>query len=199
MIRTGQDTQRTKRDGIGPGRLALAALLVGTVCVGGCADWRAKVDQELPLLGHRNWIVIADAAYPAQSRAGIETIATRAGQLEVVQAVLNAVDQAPHVRPVIYVDSEMKYVSKKDSPGIEAYRKRLDGLLKDRGAMAIPHEELIAKLDEAAKVFRILILKTDFTVPYTSVFLQLECGYWDADSEKRLRKAITDAAAAKPK
>ena len=27
-------------------------------------DWKNKLRRELPLLGHRNWIVIADAAYP---------------------------------------------------------------------------------------------------------------------------------------
>jgi hypothetical protein len=28
------------------------------------------------------------------------------------------------------------------------------------------------------------------TIPYTSVFFELECGYWDAASEKRLRELI---------
>jgi hypothetical protein len=57
----------------------------------------------------------------------------------------------------------------------------------------VPHEELIGKLDEAAKTFRVLILKTNLTLPYTSVFLELDCGYWDAGSEERLRQAIRPA------
>ena len=56
---------------------------------------------------------------------------------------------------------------------------------------SVPHEELIAKLDGAAKMFRILILKTDMTLPYTSVFVQLDCGYWISDAEKRLRDRIS--------
>ena len=32
--------------------------------------------KERPVLEHRNWIVIADSSYPAQTSAGIETIAT---------------------------------------------------------------------------------------------------------------------------
>jgi hypothetical protein len=28
------------------------------------------------------------------------------------------------------------------------------------------------------------------TLPYTSVFLQLDCGYWSADAERRLREAM---------
>ena len=148
------------------------------------------------MMGHRNWIVVADSAYPAQTAEGVRTITTGADQLEVVQAVLKAVDDSPHVRPIIYVDSEMEYVPKKDAPGIEAYRKALDALLQKRGVMAIPHKELIAKLDESAKTFRVLILKTDFTLPYTSVFVELDCGYWGDAQEKRLRKAIGEAAKA---
>ncbi|HUT23418.1 MAG TPA: RbsD/FucU domain-containing protein [Sumerlaeia bacterium] len=167
--------------------------LVGMTALG-CgrisSGWRAELDDTLALYGHRNWIVIADSAYPAQSRPGIQTIATGAGQLETVEAVLKAVDKAPHVRPIIYVDAEMRHVSEADAPGIGAYRDALHEILGDRPVEAIPHEELIAKLDEAAKVFSILILKTELTLPYTSVFVQLDCGYWGGDAEKRLRQKI---------
>jgi hypothetical protein len=30
------------------------------------------------------------------------------------------------------------------------------------------------------------------TLPYTSVFLQLDCGYWNADQESRLREALEE-------
>jgi hypothetical protein len=45
-------------------------------------------------------------------------------------------------------------------------------------------------LDRAAGLFRVLIVKTNMTIPYTSVFLELDCAYWNADAEKRLRSAI---------
>jgi hypothetical protein len=32
--------------------------------------------------------------------------------------------------------------------------------------------------------------KTNLTLPYTSVFLQIDCGYWSADAERRLRDAM---------
>ena len=38
------------------------------------SDWRSRLTQELPLLGHRNWIAVVDSAYPLQTSAGIETI-----------------------------------------------------------------------------------------------------------------------------
>lgn len=145
-------------------------------------------------MGHRNWIVIADSAYPAQSGQGIETIYTGASQLETVKAVLTALDGAKHVQPVVHLDSELQQVPESLAPGVEAYRAELNALLKGRRGDAIPHEELIARLDAAGQTFRILILKTDLSIPYTSVFLELDCGYWGPEKEKQLREAIQKSA-----
>jgi L-fucose mutarotase/ribose pyranase (RbsD/FucU family) len=173
----------------------LVAALAVVILVAGCATsedngWRNKLSRELPVMGHRNWILIADSAYPAQSRTGIETIATGAEQIEVVKAVLGALDNTKHVRAIVYLDAEMKYVSEKDAPRINAYREELAVLLGKRAVKRVPHEELIAKIDEAAKTFRILIFKTNLTLPYTSVFLELDCGYWSSGAERELRQAI---------
>jgi hypothetical protein len=37
-------------------------------------DWEKSLRIQLPLYGHRNWVVVADSAYPAPCRQGIETI-----------------------------------------------------------------------------------------------------------------------------
>lgn len=153
-------------------------------------SWQQAVAERLPLYGHRNWIVIADSAYPAQSSPGIETIVSNADQMEVVQAVLKAVDGTKHVRPTIYTDAELKYVSDSDAPGISGYREQLARALGSRPVSVLPHEQIIAKLDDAGKTFRVLIIKTNLTLPYTSVFLQLDCGYWSADAERRLRESM---------
>jgi L-fucose mutarotase/ribose pyranase (RbsD/FucU family) len=173
----------------------LAAALATSILAAGCATtssnhWQRKLAVELPVFGHRNWIVIADSAYPAQSRAGIETIATGAEQIEVAKAALTAVDSAGHVRANVYLDAEMKYVSEESAPGIDAYRRELTVLLNNRPVKSVPHEQLITKLDEAAKTFRVLILKTNLTLPYTSVFLELDCGYWSPEAEGKLRRAF---------
>lgn len=142
--------------------------------------------------GHRNWIVIADSAYPAQSRSGIETVVTNEDQLKVLQTVLEEIKKMPHVTPIVYTDAELKYVSEKDAPGIDAYRKDLAKILDNRPVQSLPHEEIISKLDDAGKTFKILILKTNLTIPYTSVFLQLDCAYWGPDAEKRLRETMQE-------
>jgi hypothetical protein len=60
-----------------------------------------------------------------------------------------------------------------------------------RGAVsAVPHEEQIGRVDKAGATYRIIILKTTMTLPYTSVFIHLDCGYWTREAEKKLREDI---------
>ena len=153
-------------------------------------EWEQKLTKELPNLGHRNWIVIADAAYPKQSSPGIETIFTGGEHIEVLKKVLKAVEDAPHVNATILVDSELDNVTEADAPGITAYRKALKELTANKKITIMPHEKIISKLDEGAKLFNVLLLKTTLTIPYTSVFLELECGYWNAEKEQRLRDSL---------
>jgi DNA-binding NarL/FixJ family response regulator len=46
------------------------------------------------------------------------------------------------------------------------------------------------KLDDVGEKFRVLLIKTNMRIPYTSVFLELECGYWNSHAEKQLRSAM---------
>jgi hypothetical protein len=154
------------------------------------AGWKTRLSSLLPLYGHRNWIVVADSAYPLQSKDGIETIVSGEDQLEVVRHVFDAIHSAGHIRANIYADRELAFVPEIDAPGIDDYRKGLHTLLSSARVNYIPHDQVIAKLDQSAQVFRVLIIKTDMTIPYTSVFFELDCGYWNADAEQRLRQAI---------
>jgi len=148
------------------------------------------LNTDLPLLGHRNWVAVVDSAYPAQSRTGIKTVVVNADQAAVLKAVLGRITASSHVRPIVYMDAELSYVNETAAAGVDAYRSDLSNILGDTAVLSLPHEEIISKLDEAAKTFNILIIKTDMTIPYTSVFFQLDCKYWSDDAEKRLREAI---------
>jgi hypothetical protein len=152
--------------------------------------WKLVLNRLLPLWGHRNWIVVADAAYPAQSNPGIETIATEADHLLVLRATMDAVQNSKHVRANIYIDAELKSVSEQDASGVEGFRKKLMDTIGRRDTHALPHEQIISKLDESGKLFRILILKSTLAIPYTSVFFELDCGYWSREAEERLRLSI---------
>ena len=144
-----------------------------------------------PAMGHRNWIAIVDSAYPLQNATGIQTVNTDADQLDVVRKVLAALKTSEHVRGIVYLDAELPFVAESAAHGIDAYRAELLQVLKGHVPISQPHEQIIGRIDEAGKTFQILILKTHLTLPYTSVFIQLECGYWTAEAEKALRAAIS--------
>ncbi|QDU35988.1 hypothetical protein Mal4_02710 [Maioricimonas rarisocia] len=160
---------------------------------GQSSDWEKQLQEELPLLGHRNWIVVADSAYPAQTAPGIRTVYTGAEQLDAVRKVLAAVEEARHVRGTVFVDAELPHVPEEFAGGISEYRDGLEKALDGQQVTRLPHGEIIEQLDEAGQTFRVLLLKTDLTLPYTSVFIRLDCGYWSDDAEKQLRKAIEAA------
>jgi len=159
------------------------------------SNWKAKVAETMPLLGHRNWILIVDSAYPLQASPGIETIETHANQLDVVGYVLGAINSSIHVRPIIYMDAELPFVPETDAPGASQYRAEIKDLLRNHPVESLPHEKVIATIDETSKAFHVLVLKTNMAIPYTSVFIRLDCKYWSADAEKRMRVRMAAAGA----
>jgi len=158
--------------------------------------WEEKLEAALPLLGHRNWILIVDSAYPQQAAPGIETIETGASQLEVVRHVLYALDRSVHVRPVISMDAELPFVPEDDAPGVSHYRAEIHDLLRNYAVESVPHDRVIANVEDASQHFNILVLKTTMAVPYTSVFIRLDCKYWSADAEQRLRARMAPSPTA---
>ena len=154
------------------------------------SEWERRLIALLPLYGHRNWIVVADSAYPAQSRQGIETIVADAEQIDAVRVVHDAIpDPGTHEQTFMWIRN-CGFVDERDAPGVSDYRKDLNKVLYGAQLNRIPHEQIIHMLDQSAQTFRVLIIKTDMTIPYTSVFFELDCGYWNAEAEQRLRQAI---------
>jgi D-ribose pyranose/furanose isomerase RbsD len=156
--------------------------------------WQERLSTVLPQFGHRNWIAVADSAYPLQSNPGIETIVAGGDHIAVIEHVLAAIAQYRHIRANVYADKELAYVAETDAPGVLDYFRNLEAALKGANVNYLPHEQIIHKLDESARLFRILLIKTDMKVPYTSVFFELDCGYWNAEAEQRLRKALSAAS-----
>lgn len=153
-------------------------------------NWKIEVESTIQLFGHRNWIVVADGAYPKQSNPAIKTITVDANQLEVVQYVNEVIKKSTHIQANIFLDKEMAFVAEKDAKGIDNYRKDLSKIVETKKAQTMLHEDIIRELDNSAKVFDVLIIKTNLTIPYTSVFFQLDCGYWNAEAENNLRTSL---------
>ena len=103
------------------------------------------------------------------------------------------IKESIHIDANIFVDKEMSFVKENDAKGIETYRTKLNEILERKSVKTKTelHEDIIKKLDASANLYNVLIIKTDFAIPYTSVFFQLECGYWNAKAEENLRHAIT--------
>lgn len=182
----------------------LAALAAGLAVFSGCSskpsgaqspesgagnDWQSRLDGMLPLLGHRNWIVITDMAYPLQSGQGIVTLYADQPYLEVLRTVVDRIKDAPHVFAHVYNDKELEFITEEMVPGIGELRSGMRSICGPE-AQSIMHEQLISRLDEAGKLFTVLIIKTPLTVPYTTTFFELDCDYWDASRQKALDAAI---------
>ena len=99
-----------------------------------------------------------------------------------------------HVRANIYLDQELQFVAEADAPGVSHYRTQLAKLLTIAKTITLPHEQIITRLDQTAQFFRVLIIKTGLTIPYTSIFFELDCGYWSVEAEQRLRRAMAASA-----
>ena len=152
--------------------------------------WEQILEDRLQLYGHRNWLVIADSAYPAQSRLGIETIIADEKQTTVLRRVFTLLRNCKHIKPKIYVDEELGFVAESDARGVTSYREHLKNALMGYEMCTFPHEEIISMLDRVGEKFRVLLIKTKMRIPYTSVFFELECGYWNSEAENRLRIAM---------
>lgn len=154
-------------------------------------SWQDQLNSQLQLMGHRNWILVVDKAFPLQTAPGIEVINTGESLQDVLQFTLQKIDRSLHVKPVIYTDKELDYITPRMVPYIDNYRKQLQKNLKDIVPMTMLHDSVFVKIDKASRLFKVLVLKTEEIIPYSSVFLQLDCRYWSPESEKVLREQMS--------
>ncbi|GAO42036.1 hypothetical protein FPE01S_01_10490 [Flavihumibacter petaseus NBRC 106054] len=154
--------------------------------------WKQTFDQQLELLGHRNWILVVDKAFPLQSAAGMTYINTGDSLLPVLRYVTGQLKKSRHVKPIVFLDRELNYLPEAGIPGLDEFRKASGELLKDFPVKTLLHDSVFGQLDQASRLFSVLVLKTDQVIPYSSVFLQLDCAYWDADREAAMRKRMLE-------
>mgnify|MGYP000075281304 FL=1 len=172
--------------------LAFAAAFLSLGCAGMNRDqpWHEAVKQQAGQLGYRNWIVIAEASFPAQNRPGVRQVSASGDVPEVLDYVLKSLEQSENVRPQLYVTRELRSVENDFAPGIDDHRKRLQGALHGHDTTELDQQSLLTLLADANRSFDVLVIRTNTALPYTSVFLELQPAYWDADSEGRLRDRI---------
>jgi D-ribose pyranose/furanose isomerase RbsD len=157
------------------------------------SDWRKTFDQRLPVYGHRNWIIVADAAFPAYSNGGIETVVAKEDLPTVLNYVAKSISSSKHVRATVFLDKELQFVEEKDYRGATKIRQQINSVFDQRSISSIPHSEVLSKIDDAGKTFRVLFIKTATTIPYTSVYIRLDCGYVTDEVEKKIRSEISSS------
>jgi D-ribose pyranose/furanose isomerase RbsD len=157
---------------------------------GSISDWKAIVQNRLPLYGHRNWIVVSDSAFPVYAAPGIETIVVTENLPSVLKYVAGAISSSRHVRATVFLDKELQFIDEHDYPGVSELRRQIAALFSKEQVSSVPHAEVMSKIEEAGKTFRILFIKTTATIPYTSVFMRLDCGYMNDEVERKIRTAM---------
>lgn len=153
-------------------------------------NWRGAVDHQSAQLGYRNWIVIAEASFPAQNRPGMHQVAAPVEIPEALDYVLHVLEQTENVHAQAYVTRELRSVENDYAPGIEGFRKSLKSSLHGRETTELDQQSLLTLMEDANRSFDVLVIRTQSAMPYSSVFLELQPGYWDAESEARLRERI---------
>ena len=176
--------------------LMIATILTAATASAADPGWRQALQERLPLLGHRNWIIVADSAFPLQISPGVETIYTGEDQLTVLETVMKAMAGTRHITPIVYLDAELKHVPETRAPGIDAYRAGLKRALGAKEPRDSLHEDVLKRIDQTGRMYKVLMLKTNMTLPYTTVFLELDCGYWGPEAEQAMRAAMGGAGAA---
>lgn len=174
-------------------RIAVAVILLfsckmdnGKMAAAAQPSWQMQLDSLLPLMGHRNWIIIADEAFPLQSSAGMIYINTSTSLPDVARYAMHRINSSAHIQPVLYMDKELLYV-----PGTAAYRDTMQQIFKGLPVQTLLHDSVFAKMDKTAGLFKVLVLKTNTTLAYSSVFMNLDCRYWSAGKEQQLREAMS--------
>lgn len=152
--------------------------------------WRGAVDSQAAQLGYRNWIVIAEASFPAQSRPGVRQVVAPIEVPEALNYVLHALEKTEDLRPHVYVTRELRSMENDYAPGIDALRQQLKTALHGHETTELEQQSMLTLLADASRSFDVLVIRTQSALPYSSVFLELQPGYWDEASESRLRDRI---------
>lgn len=175
--------------------LTCSCVLALAGCAGDSSSkrpWLGSIRHELGYLGARNWVVVSEAAFPTASRRGLRVIQVDADIPEVLEALEDVIEEKHHVKPRIYVTREIEKVPYDYAPGIKAHRADLKEALHGRQTVNLDHEILMSLINNTTKSYRVLVIKTRTALPYSSVFVELGSGYWDAESESALRKRMEE-------
>ena len=179
--------------------LSLFSILTGVFLLGltHCASlspevpaWEKETREQLSSLGQRNWIVIAEPSYSALSGPGAHVIMSDKSAPDVLYFVLDTLESLAHTEPKILLPLELGIVDNDYAPGIKELNKRLKKITLGRNVQEAHHESLRRLMLEAAKNYKVLIIKTTTGLPYSNIYIELDSGYWGNESQDSLNEKI---------
>lgn len=153
---------------------------------------RAAIAPQLLQLGARNWVVIADPTYPIPAGAGAYTMAVQSGAADTFREVLDLLETQASLTPRIWVCNEMGVLTETLAPGITEYKQEIEPLLSGRFCYRLDEKIISAQLADASQKYRILYIKTRTQLPYSTIAIELDSGYWDPDAEAEVRKRMDE-------
>lgn len=151
---------------------------------------RDSISPQLQQLGARNWIVIADPTYPIPAGTGVQTMVVATGSLDTFREVLDLIEQQGSLTPRIWVNNEMEAITDNLAPGMELYNSAVNNLVSGRFCYRLDERIISSQVAEASQNFRVLFIKTPTQLPYSSIAIELDSGYWDSDSETEIRERL---------
>ncbi|MEN9992171.1 MAG: hypothetical protein RLZZ224_1873 [Verrucomicrobiota bacterium] len=153
-------------------------------------SWHREVKRQVRELGFRNWIVIAESSFPAYSRPRASQVAAEAESPEVLSYVLQVIAETQHVRPNVFLTRELRSMSNDTAPGIDEWKRKTQQALLGMETTSLEQESLMSLVADANRSFEVLVVRTSSALPYSSIFIELQPGYWDAEAEQQLRARI---------
>ena len=118
-------------------------------------------------------VVVADEALPA-----------------VVSEVMDSIESEGHIWPKIYTEREFEHLDEEYAPGVKKLRAQRQMAFSGLSPQVLPKRSIDTLLSSAMDDYRVLLVKSSSAYPYCSVFMQLDSGYWNGDSEDVLRKRM---------
>jgi len=175
-----------------------------TVGVASCATqpqpvvekpWVRAMHSELEALGKKNWIIVTESSFPAPRDPGAHVIVADDDLPDALEKVLDGIEGEGHVWARIYQSREFELMSEQYAPGVTRFKKRLNKALASRNVQRLPRHSIDILLEAAMEDYRVLIIKTRSAQPYSTVFMELDSGYWDGEAEAALRNKMSSFSA----
>jgi hypothetical protein len=151
------------------------------------------VEREVDALGIQNWIIVAESSFPVVTHGGVRTLVVDGEIPQIVDFIVNHLEKSETVTPSFNTARELSFVSNDRAPGIDYLREKLNKSLHGHQVRQMDNRSLILLAHSDASKYAVLVLKSKTSLPYSSVFIELDSGYWDRESEDRLRQEMKEA------